>query len=71
MHYVSNNRSNKAILRIGIYRYAKRKIHTLANFPMDNMITLEEHNKQMQELRDTIQNLNVIISTMRMTMDSL
>lgn len=38
---------------------------------MDNMITLEEHNKQMQELRDTIQNLNVIISTMRMTMDSL
>ena len=38
---------------------------------MDNMITLEEHNKQMQELRDIIQNLNGIISTMRMTMDSL
>jgi transposase len=42
-----------------------------ANIAMDNMITLEEHNKQMQELRDIIQNLNGIISTMRMTMDSL
>src|SRR5574344_2694716 len=42
-----------------------------ANIPMGNMITLEEHNKQIQELRDTIKNLNGIISTMRMTMDSL